>query len=223
MGRFFAIGDIHGCFKTFYELINRHIRLEKRDRLILLGDYIDRGPGIKEVVDYIMKLIDEGFNITPLMGNHEWMLLSSYDDPRMLPLWYYNEGLTTLASFGLNNIREIDNKYIAFFRGLKYFIMEGDFYFVHGGFNDALENPFTDTETMIWESRFEYSNPLFEGKTIIHGHRPKPLEYTKKLIDEKSQVIPVDTGCVYGREMNYGYLSALDVGRMELISVSLTD
>ncbi len=223
MNRLFAIGDIHGCFRTFYELVNIHIRPEKSDRLILLGDYIDRGPGIREVVDYIMELIEMGFKITPLMGNHEWMLVNSYDDSHMLPLWYLNEGMTTLESFGIANIRNIENKYLKFFRNLIYYEKEGDFYFVHAGFNDELEDPFSDKEAMLWESRLLYSNPVFAGKTIVHGHRPKLLEYSRKLVKGKSQVIPIDTGCVYVQEMNYGYLSALDVGNMELISVASID
>jgi len=223
MGRLIAIGDIHGCYRTFYELVNKHIGLKKSDRLILLGDYIDRGPAIKEVVDYIMDLIATGFDVTPLMGNHEWMMVGSYDDPAMLRLWYYNEGMTTLSSFGVTSVLEISIRYIGFFRNLKYYEKVGDFYFVHGGFNDDIEDPFSDTESMIWESRLSYKNPIFEGKRIVHGHRPKQLEYTKKLVEENSHVLPIDTGCVYGREMNYGYLTALDVNSMKLISIENID
>jgi len=223
MDRLFAIGDIHGCFRTFSELINNYLHIRKTDRLILLGDYIDRGPGIKEVVDLIMELIEKGYNVTPLMGNHEWMLLGSYDNPEMLPLWYYNEGMTTLASFGVNDVRKIDTRYIEFFMKLKYYEKKDNFYFVHGGFNDDIEDPFSDTEAMIWESRLSYSNPVFSGKIIIHGHRPKQLSYTQSLIASKSNVIPIDTGCVYGMEMNYGYLSALEINSMELISIPRID
>ena len=64
MGRLFAISDIHGCFKTFYELIVNTIKLSKSDQLILLGDYIDRGDQSKEVIDFIIDLHKEGFNIS---------------------------------------------------------------------------------------------------------------------------------------------------------------
>ena len=56
MARLFAISDIHGCFRTFYELVVKIIDLKKTDRLILLGDYIDRGEQSREVVDFIMDL-----------------------------------------------------------------------------------------------------------------------------------------------------------------------
>jgi hypothetical protein len=54
----------------------------------------------------------------------------------------------------------------------------------------------------------------------IHGHRPKTIFYVKRLISEKSKVIPIDTGCVYNEEKGYGNLSALEVRSMTLFSVS---
>jgi serine/threonine protein phosphatase 1 len=75
MNRLFAISDIHGCYRTFYDLVIRKINLKKSDRLILLGDYIDRGDQSKEVVDFIIDLKEKGFDLTMLKGNHEAMLL----------------------------------------------------------------------------------------------------------------------------------------------------
>lgn len=219
MGRLFAIGDIHGCYKPLEILITETINLKKADRLILLGDYIDRGPESREVIDLILDLKSKRYNITPLMGNHEAMLLASYSNSGMLYEWYMNSGETTLQSFGINDIMEMGKKYIDFFLNLRYFDQSGDFLFVHAGFNDYINDPFMDTYSMIWESKVIYSHSLLLGKTIVHGHRPKTLEYVKKQIDDKSSVIPVDTGCVYGREAGYGFLSALEVNRMKLYSV----
>ena len=66
--RLFAIGDIHGCCDSLKELVENKIQFQKNDKLILLGDYIDRGDKSKEVVDFIMELQEKGFNIIPLMG-----------------------------------------------------------------------------------------------------------------------------------------------------------
>ncbi len=60
---------------------------------------------------------------------------------------------------------------------------------------------------------------MLSGKTIIHGHRPKTVSYVKKIIGEKSKVIPIDTGCVYDKEGGYGNLSALEIQSMILFSV----
>lgn len=219
MNRIFAISDIHGCYKPFYELVINTIKLEKNDQLILLGDYIDRGDQSKEVIDFIIGLLKEGFDITPLTGNHEVMLSDAYSDQDSLPLWLMNNGMSTLLSFGIEDIREIDNHYLEFFTNLEYFKILGDFIFVHAGFNNYAINPFLDKNSMIWESSLSYDNSLLSGKTIIHGHRPKTVSYVKRLIGEKSKVIPIDTGCVYDKVEGYGNLSALEIQSMTLFSV----
>lgn len=219
MDRLFAISDIHGCFKPFYEIIVNTIKLRKSDQLILLGDYIDRGYQSKEVIDFIIDLRNKGFNITPLTGNHELMLLDSYYNPDNLSLWLMNSGLSTLESFGIQDIREIDNGYLEFFTSLEYYKVIDNLIFVHAGFDDLAINPFEDKRGMVWESRPSYDNPLFSGKTIIHGHRPKALAFVQKLISEKAKVIPIDTGCVYSGESGYGVLSALELRSMVLFSV----
>jgi serine/threonine protein phosphatase 1 len=219
MSRLLAISDIHGCFNPFYELVVRVIDLSKSDQLILLGDYIDRGEQSREVIDFIIDLRKKGFDVTPLIGNHEQMLLDSYNDPGMINLWYMNSGITTLFSFGIGGIIEMDKCYIEFFKGLDFYKEIGNYVFVHAGFNDYEPDPFADKYTMIWECTPVYGNPALKGKTIIHGHRPKTIDFVKKCINEKANVIPIDTGCVYEKEMGYGNLSALEVNTMKLISV----
>jgi len=219
MDRLFAISDIHGCFKTFYELVVNTIRLTRNDKLVLLGDYIDRGPGSREVIDFIINLKARDFNVVTLAGNHEQMLVDAFKDPDLLPLWLLNSGMTTLESLRINSLSDIDPKYISFFTGLPYFEKEGDNYFVHAGFNDQVKDPFSDRDGMIWQCRQAYSNPLLAGKRIIHGHRPKTISHVKKLISGQSLVIPIDTGCVYEEENGYGHLSALELSSMELISI----
>ena len=74
-GKRYSISDIHGCFNTFRHLVEEGIKLTKSDQLFLLGDYVDRGPYSQEVLDYIMHLMDRGYHIFPLRGNHENDLL----------------------------------------------------------------------------------------------------------------------------------------------------
>lgn len=219
MNRLFAISDIHGCFKPFHELVTNIIKITRDDRLVLLGDYIDRGDQSKEVIDFIIQLRNDGFDVVALAGNHEVMLMDSFKNPMMLPLWLLNNGLTTLDSFGVEDINELDKSYLDFFTSLEYYLISGNVIFVHAGFDDSLTDPFSDKHSMIWETRPAYHNPVLAGKTIIHGHRPKTISYVNKLLTEKSQVIPIDTGCVYEKEMGYGNLSALEVNSMKLFSV----
>jgi serine/threonine protein phosphatase 1 len=219
MGRLLAISDIHGCYETFRTLVVEHVGLTKSDKLILLGDYIDRGEKSREVINFIIDLMNTGFDVTPLAGNHEVMLLDAWKNDDMLPLWLLNDGMTTLQSFGTQSINYIGKEYIDFFLNLKFYQEEGSFLFVHAGFNDNAPDPFTDIHGMVWECRSFYENPVLRTKTIIHGHRPKKIESIEDLINGNSKVIPIDTGCVYEKEEGYGYLTALDIGNMKLISV----
>jgi serine/threonine protein phosphatase 1 len=219
MNRLFALSDIHGCFDAFYEMIINTLKLEKSDKLILLGDYIDRGDKSKEVIDFIMDLQKKGFDLVTLAGNHEVMLVDSYLNNELLPLWYMNSGATTLLSFNLGDIAEFEKRYIDFFKNMKFYEIIGNFIFVHAGFNDFAIDPFSDTHGMVWECRKVYNNPVFDDKVIIHGHRPKKLDHVKRMIAEKSKVIPIDTGCVYEKEAGYGNLSALEINTMKLWTV----
>ena len=219
MGRLFAISDIHGCFKPFYELVNKTIKLRKSDHLMLLGDYIDRGEDSKAVLDFIIDLQKSGFNVTPLMGNHEVLLINSWYDPDGLSNWLMNNGISTLNSFRINDIKQIDSHYLTFLTSLEYFKIIGNLIFVHAGFDDQAIDPFSEKHSMIWECYPNYQNSVFAGKTIIHGHRPKTISHIIKLISGHSAVIPIDSGCVYGRGSGYGYLSALELNSMSLYSV----
>jgi serine/threonine protein phosphatase 1 len=223
MSRLFAISDIHGCFNTFYDLVVNTLSITRSDKLVLLGDYIDRGPFSREVIDFIIDLRNNDFNVVPLAGNHEAMIVGAFRDPEILPIWLLNSGLSTLQSLQVKSVNDIDEKYISFLTGLNYYENEGDNIFVHAGFNDNVSDPFSDNYEMVWHSRPVYSNPVFRNKRIIHGHRPKTIDYVKNMISGRSQVIPIDTGCVYDEEDGFGYLSAIEINSMELISIKRVD
>ena len=162
--RLFAIGDIHGCFNAFQLMLEQKIQLEKSDKLILLGDYIDRGIQSKEVIDYIMDLQAKGFDIVPLLGNHESMLLDAFNNEIRTPTCIQNGGSETLKSFKIASLTEIEPKYVEFFKGLSYSFAFKEYLFVHAGFHDFDINPFADKYSMIWVCRPAYENPLLMKK-----------------------------------------------------------
>jgi serine/threonine protein phosphatase 1 len=217
--RLFAIGDIHGCSDQLRELVESVIGIQKQDRIVFLGDYIDRGRASRAVVDYIMNLQHNEYNVIPLIGNHEWMLLEAYESDDHLMNWIFNGGSHTLESFEINALSELSKEYIDFFRNLRYYYLFKNYIFVHAGFNDLISDPFDDRYDMIWTRRESYSNPVFSDKIIIHGHTPLTLESCRKLIDEKNRVINIDTGCVYADITGYGHLTAIELFSMELFSV----
>jgi serine/threonine protein phosphatase 1 len=217
--RLFAIGDIHGCFDSLRELIENRIAIRKTDKLVFLGDYIDRGNQSREVIDYIIELKNKDFDIVALIGNHESMLLDALDNDMFLPEWFQNGGYETMRSFGINSIKQLDQVYIEFFKGLQFYYSLDNFLFVHAGFNNRISNPFDDKYHMIWSRRENYTNPVLRDKIIIHGHTPVPQLICNQEIQNHNHVINIDTGCVYADIEGYGFLSAFEIYSGELISV----
>lgn len=216
--RLLAIGDIHGCFKELKELVENRIQLSKEDKLVLLGDYIDRGEKSKAVVDYIRELQYNGYDVIALMGNHEWMLLQTMEDESYFSVWMYNGGGETLRSFKIGTPGDLDPDYIRFFRELPVWYEFEDYLFVHGGFDDQAADPFHDTYYMLWECPKSYSHPRLAGRTIVHGHRPlTPDQCARQVADE--QVINLDTGCVYKQYPGYGRLTGVELHSKVIFSV----
>ncbi|HPG55925.1 MAG: Serine/threonine-protein phosphatase 1 [Bacteroidetes bacterium ADurb.Bin302] len=217
--RIFAIGDIHGCFDSLIELIENVISLKKEDKLILLGDYIDRGLDSKKVLDYIITLQSNNYDIVTLHGNHESMLIDAYYNEDVTSKWIQNGGSETLKSFEVDSLKAIDPKYINFCNNLKSHYELDEYIFVHAGLNDNLEDPFSDTYSMLWSSKEQYLNPLLVDKIIIHAHSPVSLNFTQKQISNNSRVINIDGGRVYNNA-NWGKLIAIEVNTRTILFVS---
>jgi serine/threonine protein phosphatase 1 len=208
--RLIAIGDIHGCFDSLYKLIEIEIKPQKTDKLIFLGDYIDRGTQSKEVLDYILSLLKEEYDIVTLRGNHEDMLLSAKSKLNTFN-WLYNGGTETLWSFRIHHLAQLPKKYMDFFNRLSFYFSYKQFLFVHAGFNNNITDPLSDTYQMLWSRSDEYSHPLFHDKRIVHGHTPITLDECKQLIKSNNKFINVDTGCVFKNYKGMGYLTAVDL------------
>ena len=217
--RLFAIGDIHGCFNSLKQLVEEKIQITKTDKVILLGDYIDRGPRSKEVIDYIIELKEKGFDIIPLKGNHEAMLLDAFMDDDLLSRWIHNGGIETLKSFGIISLNQLETKYLEFFKNLQLYFELENYLFVHAGFNDEIENPFNDSYHLIWKCRDKYNHPLLKDKTIVHGHCTIPYLTCNERIRNHDRVINLDTGCVYTEYIGYGRLTALEITSREIFFV----
>ncbi len=213
MSRIIAVGDIHGCELTFRKLVIDVLRIRKSDTLILLGDLIDRGPRIRGLIDFVMNLSEKGYNIIPLRGNHEWLLLKSLKSDQMFSLWLLNNGMTTLQSFNVNYTAHIPQLYLKFFKKMPYYVELDDFIVVHGGLNFQKKNPLKHKKTMVWTRNEKVTKKDIEkigGKRLIVGHTPTPLK--KILKSNKTNRILLDGGCVYkGRFPGTGYLVAYDI------------
>ncbi|MDP2723995.1 MAG: metallophosphoesterase family protein [Bacteroidales bacterium] len=220
--RIFAIGDIHGCFDTLQTLIEEKIKPTKNDLLVFLGDYIDKGSKSKQVIDYIIELRNQGFEVVTLMGNHEILLLEAHTNKTRMSVWLEIGGYETMRSLGIKSLHHINPVYLDFFNQLEYFYEYDGFLFVHAGFNDKNPDPFEDKSVMAWICKKKYKNPLLADKIIVHGHCPVSVTSCNKRIRKNKKVIDIDTGCVYTYKENYGVLTALEVKTMEIFSAEST-
>ncbi len=218
--RRFAISDIHGCCQTLQYLVGEILNLTKSDELYLLGDYVDRGPDTKGVIDFIMDLQEEGYTVKTLCGNHEAMMLEALESTESLMHWHRNGGDTTMKSFGVTDLQRIPEKYWQFLHQLGFYLELPDYYLVHAGFNFAAENPLKDITSMLWIRNFPVDQKFLGDRRIVHGHTPTPVNRIHGSVSLHSQVINIDGGCVYKQVPGLGYLTALNLDSLELHVVS---
>ena len=213
----YVIGDIHGYHEQLIRLqkkIEDDAKLLKGKKLLIyLGDYIDRGPAVKDCIQSLIDFKPPNFTVVYLLGNHEQMLLDFLADKKSsLYLWISNGGLETLENYGNKMEQYIDesmqlefhdkirDKFLSFlpethkkfFYELKPSYEWQNYFFVHAGIDPSLPLSKQTKETMLWtrSEKFLNSNSPFE-KMIIHGHTP-----SKKII-QKSNRLCLDTGVFF--------------------------
>ncbi len=237
MTKQWVIPDVHGCVNTLKVLIENQIKPNKNDHLYFLGDYIDRGPDSKGVVDYIMELEANDYTITALLGNHEDYCINAFDEDkkakgflgfrsksRVQKEWERYGGLQTMASFDVESPRDIPEKYIDWMRKLTHFVELDDFIIVHAGLDFSNDDPFQDKRAMIWIRDFKVDPERIKGKKVIHGHVPVNLEFIDMAINSSSyKFIDLDNGVYYQRRAGYGNLLALELTEMTYMVQSLMD
>lgn len=214
----YVISDIHGFNEKFEQLLEK-IQFEKSDKLFLLGDYIDRGPNSKLVIDRIIELKNNGFDVWCLRGNHEQMLLDA-SIGKNVNRWLNSGGIETLKSFGINQLCQLETKYLDFINSLSHFFEYENYIFVHAGINMRAAEPMKDFESMLWLRNWEkyFNRNWLKDRRIIHGHTPMSKnEITRRL--NLGRVICVDNGVYLQAYAEYGNLFALNLDTMKFVFV----
>ena len=211
--RKFTISDIHGCPKTFKALLDR-ISFSKGDELYLLGDYIDRGPDSRGVIDHIWHLQETGHTVHCLRGNHEQMLLSLQSSSIVKQPYPTTEGEPETKQ-----VQQITEAHIEWMKNLKYYIEVDHYILVHAGLNFQIESPFEDKKEMIW-IRYWYDDidrDWLGDRIIVHGHTPTHQLDIKNSIKELAKIpaLNIDNGCCFERS-GLGHLCALELGKNEV-------
>lgn len=217
-----AISDIHGCNESFHALLDQ-VALSKSDELYLLGDYIDRGPDTRGLINKILYIQKNGYIIKCLLGNHEQMMIDALADINEadFQLWLTNGGVETLESYMENGKLTIPNTHYDFFDNLDLYYEIDEYILVHAGLNFKMPEPLADEVSMLWIRDWYHNlNRTWLGERIIvHGHTPMPKVEIEKQFEnlKKLPVLDIDGGCVHkGKRRGVGYLVAFDLTNRKL-------
>ena len=202
----YSIGDIHGRLDLLGVLRRKILKdaetKEGSHKIIFLGDYVDRGPDGKGVLDYLMSEPFDGFEHIFLRGNHEDMLVDSLlGTKNSLSFYLENGGNSTVRSFGLDpqslysDVQpwvDAFDPYYDWFRRLHFFHYVEGYMFVHAGVDSRFPMDEQDPFTMMWiRTRFLNDDTDF-GFRVVHGHCP-----TKGEPEVRHNRINIDTGACY--------------------------
>ena len=220
-----VIPDIHGHIKTLKSLIEDRIALSKSDVIYFLGDYIDRGPDSKSVIDFIMSLQDSGFDVNCIRGNHEDYCIKAWeaDQKRFLfhskieKEWRKNGANRTLNSFGAKRPRDINKHYIDWMKETKLYIELENHILVHAGLNFKINNPFEDTCSMMWIRDFKVDKNKTGNKKVTHGHVPVEMSLIDLFLNNNYDFISLDNGIYYENKDGFGNLLAFNIDTNEII------
>jgi serine/threonine protein phosphatase 1 len=206
--RIFAVGDIHGCYEKLAAMMNvLPWKRESDDLLLFIGDYIDRGPKSREVVEYLVNLRKNGGNFVFLKGNHEKMLIDYYVHQRDQMLYVANGGAETIASYVEGGIGRkafvLPEAHLEFLLALQNYHETEDYIFVHAGLRDGIPLTEQAEEDMLWiREEFIYSTFDWQ-KRVVFGHTALETPFVTP------GKIGIDTGAVYGNKLTTVELPAM--------------
>ncbi|MEM6470081.1 MAG: metallophosphoesterase family protein [Planctomycetota bacterium] len=198
--RTLAIGDIHGCFRSLDTLAN-FAGFSREDRIITLGDYVDRGPETRIVIQWLIDWSNDGLLI-PLRGNHELMMVAARRSSRHCEEWLACGGDSVLTSYRADGLDEIPEEHWQFLTdSLRPHFTTKTHFFVHA--NAYAEIPIEDQpdHMLYWES-FGEPPPHESGLIMVCGHTPQ------------RSGVPLSIGhaiCIDTWACGSGWLTCLDV------------
>ena len=197
--RTLALGDIHGCC-TALDTLAGWVGFNEADTIVGLGDFVDRGPDTRDVIELLLKWEAVGC-LVALRGNHEIMMMDSRDDVSMRTAWLSYGGAAVLESYGTRLMGAIPQDHWDFIERTRRYYETDTHIFAHATLDPELLLADQTDVSLFWD-RFEDPQPHVSGKTWICGHTSQksglPLNY--------GHAICIDTW-VYGE----GWLTCLDV------------
>jgi serine/threonine protein phosphatase 1 len=210
--RTLVIGDIHGC-STAMDLLLRELAPQSDDTLITLGDYVDRGPDSRGVIDRLLSL-QQRTRLVPILGNHEILMLDASHGLVDMDSWLAVGGRQTMASYvgaAPPDFKAVPDTHWDFIENQCQRFFETDSHiFAHAGVNAMLPLADQSDDWLFWR-RFDDAHAHFSGKTLICGHTAQKAGLP--LI--KPGAICIDTWA-YGE----GWLTAMDISTQSFLQAN---
>ena len=209
----YAVGDVHGCLEQLLRLeqtITADAAGGVGDKwLVMLGDYVDRGPASAGVIEHLLAPPPPGFRRLCLKGNHEAMLLEALADPAALSHWLAFGGDATLASYGIGHAAietlrrgrlragprrqlfaaHLPEEHLAFLRDLPLMLSTPGFVFVHAGLRPGVPLAAQRESDLLWIRDLFLDAEHDYGAVVVHGHTPVQEAFVSPTR------IGIDTGC----------------------------
>ena len=202
----YVIGDLHGCVNELVHLLTS-LPIQRGDRMVFLGDYIDRGPDARGVISQLMEFQRTGEQeMVFLKGNHEDMLLSYLGlGGRHGDMFLYNGGQDTLTSYGISDISASSAELVArfpelhlqFLTNLKSYYVVEPFFCVHAGIRPLRSLSEQNESDMLWIRNEFIVNPHRLPFTVLFGHTPQ-----NEVLFDLPYKVGLDTGLVYGNKLS---------------------
>ena len=199
--RTIAIGDIHGCSLALATLLEE-IRPAAGDTFIFMGDYIDRGPNSRNVIEQIIELSRRA-TVIPLLGNHEVLLLASLEQGEPNPFWLERcGGEETLISYG-GELNQFPDEHAQFIRSCRRWHETATHFYIHANYYPDQPIDSQPENIALWHHLTAFlPQPHYSGKIAVVGHTPQRSGDVLNL----GHLICIDTGCYAG-----GWLTAMNI------------
>jgi serine/threonine protein phosphatase 1 len=171
MGQTFVIPDIHGRLDLLGDGLARIVERSRNEAgvIVALGDYVDKGPESKGVIDRLLSGVGEGFSLVTLKGNHDAMMADALQDPQKIGDWLAKGGDAALASYG-GEIANVPQTHIDWLNRLELVHVDAHRLYVHAGVDHELPLNQQSERTLLWK-RYPKGFPDGFGKLhVVHGH-----------------------------------------------------
>lgn len=199
-GRLIAFGDVHGCSAALQAVL-RAIDPQPEDTLVGLGDYVDRGPDTRGVIETLLELASRRRLIT-LRGNHEVMMLQARESAAEQRFWNQFGGLEAVRSYG-GTLASIPDAHWEFLAATQPVFETERHFFIHANYDYARPIHDQPEELAYWEHLTPRGPPAHDsGKIAVVGHTP---QQNGEILD-RGHLLGLDTFCHGG-----GWLTALEV------------